>query len=187
MSSCDSDADRHSPRSNERKRKHDGRQPAESKKQVLARLRSNCVDESDASADPESCADADSDHEAPAARTSKPKLKWTLFDTAVLLLHVLRAHVWVPHVTSVGCHQRDLLFACGVVCWVCLVGANLSWVLLVLLLVCSWCHLLLLVRAHLWVSAVRMHRQQSPCPFTLLVRAADRLGPGRVLHGRLCL
>jgi hypothetical protein len=111
MSSCDSDSDRHSPRSNERKRKHGGRQLAESNKKVLVRLRSKCVDESDASADPASFADADSDHEAPAARTSNPKLKWTLFDTAVLLLHVLRAHVWVPHVTSVGCLQRHLLFA----------------------------------------------------------------------------
>ena len=118
MSSCDSDADRHSPRSNERKRKHGGRQLAESKKKVLLRARSKCVDESDASADPASCPDADSDHEDPAARTKKPKLTWTLFDTAVLLLHVLRAHVWLPHVTSVGCHQRDLLFGCVVVCWV---------------------------------------------------------------------
>ena len=67
-----------------------------------------------------------------------------------------------------------------------LVGANLSWVLLVLQLVRSWRLVLLLVRAHQWVSAVRMHHQQSPCPFTLLVRAADRLGPGRVLPGRLC-
>jgi hypothetical protein len=85
MSSFDSDTDRHSPCPNERKRQHGGRQPAESKKNVLSRLRSKWVDESDASTDPESCADSESDHETPTVRNSQPKLKWTLFDTAVSL------------------------------------------------------------------------------------------------------
>jgi hypothetical protein len=94
--------------------------------------------------------------------------------------------VWVPHVTSVVIN----VICCLCVVWcglLGLLGANLSWVLLVLQAVCKWCHLLVLVGAHLWVSAVNTLLHPSPCPFTLLLCGADRLGPGRVLHGRLCL
>lgn len=81
IGSSSSDEEREAPPSTKRKNLHASDKPR-TKKQTLSQLQTRHVDSSDSAPPSES---VESDCEEHHAAASKPKLKWTLFDTSVFL------------------------------------------------------------------------------------------------------